>query len=143
MLSMGSFDGVYPCVEPNLILFVSFYVPSILLSVENFDVSSHFDLDLSQLEKILLLLQFFFTLLHSKFAPFMLRFKSVVVGNNVANLDDVISIDFVSDVSLHPSLWVSMKKNFRMSTKVMDEQTNTLQFGPKMLLMSGVNFRGF
>jgi len=55
MLSMGSLDGVDPCVEPNPVLFASFYVPSILLSVENFDASSHFDLDLSQAKKILLL----------------------------------------------------------------------------------------
>ncbi len=53
---VGSLDGVYPCVQPNLVLFTSFYVPSILLSAENFDVSSHFNLDLSQPKKILLLL---------------------------------------------------------------------------------------
>jgi hypothetical protein len=52
---VGSFDGVDPCVEPNLVLFASFYIPSILLSVENFDASNHFDLDFSQPKKILLL----------------------------------------------------------------------------------------
>jgi hypothetical protein len=36
-----------------------------------------------------------------------------------------------------------MKKNFRMSTRVIDEQANTLKFGPKMPLMSGVSFKGF
>jgi len=36
-----------------------------------------------------------------------------------------------------------MKKNFRMSTKAIDKQTNTLKFGLKMPLMSGVSFRGF
>ncbi len=74
-------------------MFASFYIPSILLSVENFDAFSHFDLDLSQPKKNLLLLQFKFVLplLHSKF---------VVVGSNVVNFDDVVSIDFVNDVFL-------------------------------------------
>jgi hypothetical protein len=36
-----------------------------------------------------------------------------------------------------------MKKNFRMSTRVIDEQANTLKFGPKMPLMSCVSFKGF
>jgi len=52
---VGSLDGVDPCVESNLVLFISFYVLSILLSVENFDASSHFELDFSQPKKILLL----------------------------------------------------------------------------------------
>jgi hypothetical protein len=52
---MGSLDGVelvesLDGVDLNLTLFASFYVPSILLSVENFDAFSHFDLDLSQPE---------------------------------------------------------------------------------------------
>jgi hypothetical protein len=68
---MGSFVGVDPCVEPNLTLFASFYILSILLSVENFDASSHFDLDLSQLEKICPLLQFEFVIL-------LAHFKSVL-----------------------------------------------------------------
>jgi len=36
-----------------------------------------------------------------------------------------------------------MKQNFRMSTRAIDEQANTLKFGPKMPLMSCVSFRGF
>jgi hypothetical protein len=36
-----------------------------------------------------------------------------------------------------------MKKNFKMSTRVIDEQANTLKFGPKMPLLSGVSFKGF
>jgi hypothetical protein len=36
-----------------------------------------------------------------------------------------------------------MKKNFRMSTRAIDEQVNNLKFGPRMLSMSGVSFRGF
>jgi hypothetical protein len=36
-----------------------------------------------------------------------------------------------------------MKKNFRMSTRVIDEQANILKFGPKMPLMNGVSFKGF
>jgi hypothetical protein len=35
------------------------------------------------------------------------------------------------------------EKNFRMSTRVIDEQENTLKFGPKMSLMNGVSFKGF
>ncbi len=99
---VGSLVGVDPCVEPNLTLFASFYILSILLSVEKFDASSHFDLDLSQPEKILPLLQFEFVLPspHSKFVLFLLHSKFIVVGNNVVNLDDVVSIDFASDVWL-------------------------------------------
>jgi hypothetical protein len=36
-----------------------------------------------------------------------------------------------------------MRKNFRMSTRAIDEQGNNLKFGPKMLSMSGVSFRAF
>jgi hypothetical protein len=68
---MGSLYGVDPCVEPNLILFAIFYIPSILLSIENFNASSHFDPNLSQPQKNLFVL-------HSEFVPPLLHSESVL-----------------------------------------------------------------
>jgi hypothetical protein len=98
---VGSLDGVDPCVEPNLILFASFYVLSILLSIENFDASSHFDLDLSQPKFCFFYCNMnLFFLCHILNLYFFCCILKKIVGNNIANLDDVFPIDFATDVLL-------------------------------------------
>ncbi len=98
---LGFPNGVDPCVEPCLVLFESFYIPSIVFGVEDFNVSSHSNPVFSKPKEIPLLSHFEFVppLPHSKFVPFLLHFLSIVVGSNVVDHDDVVSTNFASDVS--------------------------------------------
>jgi hypothetical protein len=66
-LSMGSLNGVDPCVEPYLPLFESFYIPSIVFGVEDFDVFGHFNPISSKPKEITLLS-------HFEFVPLLLHF---------------------------------------------------------------------
>ncbi len=99
---MGSPSGVNPCVQPNFILFVSFNVLSIVLNVEDFDASGHFNPILLELEEIPPLPHFesVLPMLHPKFVLLLSHFKSIVVGKNVDDFNDVVYIDFIGDVLL-------------------------------------------
>jgi hypothetical protein len=67
---MGFLNGVDPCVEPCLNLFESFYIPSIVFGVEDFDVSSHFNPYFLKPKEILFLS-------HSEFVPPLPHFEFV------------------------------------------------------------------
>jgi len=100
---MGSPDGVEPVrlsdgvdlhVELNVTLFASFYILSIVLAIEGFDVSGHLDPIFSKPKEIHLLPHFEFVplLSHFEFIPLLLHFENVVVSSNVVDPNDDVSL---------------------------------------------------
>jgi len=131
---LGFPNGVDPCVAPCLVLFESFYIPSIVFGVEDFNVLVILTLFFQNLKKFLFchILNLFLLCHILNLSLFCCIFYLLLLAAMLLIMMMLYLLILLVMFHLNLNLRISLKKSFKMLTRAVN--------GQEVHLMSGTSF---